>query len=174
MGNDLLPTLCKAFESYYEELKVFISRKVRCTALASDIMQDAWLRIALDRSSREPVQNVRAYLYRVTSNLAIDRLRQMQAQSRRLVELDLPEKLGSSGPNPDKVIEGREDYAALVNAIRELPDRCRAAFLLYRVKGLSMREVASVLGVSEKTVEKHIAKAMVHCRRRLREAGRQV
>ena len=37
-----------------------------------------------------------------------------------------------------------------------------------------MKEVAGRLGISEKTVEKHIARAMVHCRKRLREAGRQV
>ena len=37
-----------------------------------------------------------------------------------------------------------------------------------------MREIASTLEITEKTVEKHIAKAMLHCRKRLREAGRQV
>ena len=80
----------------------------------------------------------------------------------------------SPEPGPDAVVGAREELAILAEAVRELPEKCRIVFLLYRGQGLTMREIAARLQISEKTVEKHIARAMVHCRARLQAARRQV
>lgn len=153
---------------HYEEIKAFILRKVGCAELAADVTQDAWIKMAT-ATSQDPIDNPRAYLYRVAGNLAIDRLRQSALRAR--LDADVPpEGDGSAGLTPERVAAGRQEYAVLLAAVEELPEKCRAAFLLYRGRGLSMREVAERLDISPKTVEKHVARAMLHCRARLAAA----
>ncbi|MEX2453900.1 MAG: sigma-70 family RNA polymerase sigma factor [Rhodospirillaceae bacterium] len=90
---------------------------------------------------------------------------------------------GSGGRPPEETIAcpqadaeavaaGRERLAILSHAVDELPPRCREVFLLSRLDGLSNGEIAQRLGISRNMVEKHIIKAMVHCRRRLDAAGK--
>jgi RNA polymerase sigma factor (sigma-70 family) len=166
------PSLTLAVEAHYDELKAFVLHKVGCPTMAADIVQDVWLRAAAQ--SVEPVRNPRAYLYRVAGNLAVDRLRAETAHARHVRGGGLPESVPSLSPPADRIVQARQEFDILRAAVRELPARCRAVFLLYRGHGLTMRQVAARLGISEKTVEKHIAKAMVHCRNRLRAAGRRV
>lgn len=173
MSERVSPALTAVVEAHYDELKAFILRKVGDPALAADIVQETWLRAAV-RVLTQPVHNARAYLYRVASNLAIDYLRQEQARSKHVAFGSIPEEVLSSEPAPDQMVQGQEEFLILREAVRALPEKCRLVFLLAKGHGLSMREIAETLEISEKTVEKHIAKAMVHCRTRLREAGRHV
>ena len=62
--------------------------------------------------------------------------------------------------SPERWCGGRETLARLSDAFDRLPDRCREVVWLRRVEELSQKEVAMRLGISEKTVEKHIAKGM--------------
>lgn len=160
--------LAAALASHYEEIKAFILRKVGCADLAADVTQDAWVKMATTPPG-EPVDNPRAYLYRVAGNLASDRLRQAALRARLNADVP-PEGDGAAGLTPERVAAGRQEYAVLLAAVEELPEKCRAAFLLYRGRGLSMREVAEALDISPKTVEKHVARAMLHCRARLAAA----
>jgi RNA polymerase sigma-70 factor (ECF subfamily) len=127
--------------------------------------------------------NPRAYLYRMAGNIAIDHLRRIQRQSR--LEGHSPDdaearsdgradEIASPAPIADEIVAAREELSLLDDAIRDLPERCRHVFLLYRGEGLTMREVAARLGISQRTVENHIARATLHCRRTLRKAGRKV
>lgn len=166
-------SLSAVVEAHYEELRAFVLLKVGCPAMAADVVQETWLKVAVQEPA-EPVQNARAYLYRVAGNLAIDRLRQETSRARHMVQGPLPEGVPSAAPGADQILSGRQEFDILSAAIRELPEKCRAVFLLYRAEGYTMRQIAIRLGISEKTVEKHVAKAMLHCRARLRASGRQV
>jgi RNA polymerase sigma factor (sigma-70 family) len=160
--------LAVALAKHYEEIKAFILRKVGCAELAADVTQDAWVKMAT-ATPGEPIDNPRAYLYRVAGNLAVDRLRQTALRAR--LDADVaPEGAAATGLTPERVAAGRQEYAVLLAAVEELPEKCRAAFLLYRGRGMSMREVAETLDISPKTVEKHVARAMLHCRARLAAA----
>jgi len=160
--------LAAALAKHYEEIKAFIRRKVGCAELAADVAQDAWVKMAM-AAPGEPVDNPRAYLFRVASNLAADRLRQTALHAR--LDAAAPVQAdAAAGLSPERVAAGRQEYAVLLAAVEELPEKCRAAFLLYRGRGMSMREVADALDISPKTVEKHIARAMLHCRARLAAA----
>ena len=162
--------LSRLVEAHYEDLRAFVRRRVGSAAAAQDIVQETWLRVAADPPQREPEQPL-AYLYRVAANLAVDRLRRERLEARHREPGPPSADRAETAPGPEQVAAAREELAILERAVAELPDRCRATFLLYRGRGLSMRETAARLGISEKTVEKHIARAMVHCRRRLIEAG---
>ncbi len=173
MGGRGANPLLAAVETYYEELTAFVRRRVRCPALTADIVQETWLKAAAVDPNLT-VDNPRAYLYRVAGNLATDRLRQDDAHGRHTVHGPPSEDVPSREPLADAIVQAREEMGILLAALRELPAVHRKAFVLYKGHGLSMKEVAATLGLSPRTVEKHVAKAMVHCRRRLREAGREI
>ncbi|MFP4166278.1 MAG: sigma-70 family RNA polymerase sigma factor [Opitutales bacterium] len=71
--------------------------------------------------------------------------------------------------SPAEALDTREAYGLLREAIRELPERCREAFVLHRFEGLRHRDIAKRLGISQSTVEKHIAAALVHLRHELQD-----
>jgi RNA polymerase sigma-70 factor (ECF subfamily) len=171
MTEAAIGTLAEAVEAHYEELKAFVLRRTGSPVLTADILQEIWLRAAKARPEA-PILNRRAYLYRVAERVTADHLRRDRVESRRWAGDAASVHLVDPSPGPEQTAAAREEFAVLCAAVDELPRKCREAFLLYRGRGLSMREVARALGVSQKTVEKHIAKAMLHCRRRLQEAGR--
>jgi transmembrane sensor len=139
---------------------------VACPNMAADIVQDLWLRAA-GATPVEPIRNARAYLYGVARNLVTDRLRQERLRATAPLDDAVTAEIASTAPAADAVVGARQELRALDAAIHELSPKCREVFLLHRSEELSMREIALRLGISERTVEKHIAKALGHCRRRL-------
>ena len=127
---------------------------------AEDVVQDAFLRLLAKAPTWQPDgANLRTWLHRVVTNLCIDR-------KRRLVRLIyLPACLldgGSAGPALEDEIGRRH---AVVNALRRLPRRQRAALVLVHYQGFSNPEAAAVMGTTTESVEALLARA----RRRLRE-----
>jgi len=173
-------TLAQAVEAYYAELRHFIRRRTGSLATAEEVVQETWIRA--NAVSAEMPANPRAYVYRMAGNLAVDWMRRERAGAGTGNAADADyedgspslEAVPSPAPDPVESLIAQQEFSVLHRAVSELPDKCRAVFLLYRGRGLSMREVASQLGITEKTVEKHIARAMIHCRKRLREAGRNL
>lgn len=180
MTHASLHSLAKAVETHYEELRQFVRKRTGSATLAEEVVQETWIRAST--AAVELPDNPRAYLYRMASNLASDQMRRERSRARYSdagsSDGDGPETALESVPCPapglEDVIISQRELAALNTAIHGLPEKCREVFLLYRGHGLTMREVSARLGITEKTVEKHIARAMIHCRKCLRDAGRNV
>jgi len=178
--HPIFQSLTHAVEIHYEELRHFLRRKTGSALMAEEIVQEVWIRAK--STSVDMPDNPRAYLYRMAENMAIDHVRKESTRNRMTNFSDLNdndsetnvESIPSALPEPIESIINQQEFAVLNAAVRELPDKCREVFLLYRGQGLRMKEIAEMLGVSEKTVEKHIARAMLHCRERLRQAGRNL
>lgn len=170
MTDRKLHSLAQAVELHYEELLRFVRRRTGSRILADDIVQDTWLR-AKTSSALMP-DNARAYVFRMASNLAVDHLKRESKRNTRETDEGFDQPIAANLPSPEAHVAGRQELDILAAAVRELPPRRRQIFILYRGQGLTMREIAERLDISEKTVQKHIAKAMVHCRNRLRSAGR--
>ncbi|MCY1273921.1 putative RNA polymerase sigma factor FecI [compost metagenome] len=158
-------SLTQLVETHYEAIKGYIQRRTGSSATASDIVQETWLRAA--RHSTKLPDNPLAYLYRTATNLLLDKQRQDQVHGRYLGESSLAEEAECPLVRPDEAAGISQELEILANAVRDLPEKCRAVFLLYRGEGLTMREIATQLNISESTVEKQIAKGMQHCRQRL-------
>lgn len=152
-----------AFEQYYTELFRFLSRKLRDRTVAEDLTQETFTRaLAVPRQ----VESHRGLLYQIARNLLVDRYRQQQDQAcASLQDEDAAALPAPGGEQPDAQIENRRYVASMVATIEQLPPRCREAFLLHRIDGLSQQEVANAMGISVNMVEKHIIRAMVACRR---------
>jgi RNA polymerase sigma-70 factor (ECF subfamily) len=165
--------LAGLYVSEQGRLRLFVKRLVGNRATADDLVHDAFLNLLRGTQTAE-IENSRSYLTRTAKNLAIDHLRRQRSRSLYTGELGLADVAVCDQPLPDAVVQGRQELAALLAVIDRLPTKCRVVFLLSRDHGLTMRQIAERLGITEKTVEKHLMRAMVDCRRELRAIGRAV
>ncbi len=118
-------------------------------AEAEDIAQEAMLRLwraAPDWNPHGPARP-RTWLYRVTANLSVDRLR------RRGRAVGLDEDLPSSAPSVESQMQDAGRMAALDAALARLPERQRQAVVLRHIEGLANPEIAEVLGIGVEAVE---------------------
>ncbi len=131
-----------------------------------DIVQETYLRLWRVAMADE-IQNPRAYIYRIARNLALDSLKKADnAQTVPFIE-DFPEP-GTRHDNVLKHIESREAFGHFCESVQRLPEQARRVFVLKKVYGHTQRRIASDLGISESTVEKHVALASRRCARFMR------
>ncbi len=109
----------------------------------------------------------RAFVYRVASNLAVDYLRRRQSRRHDVAPERVAEDEHPTTPSPEAHWQERERLALLMQAIDELPARCREVFILRRFENLHQAEIAERLGISRNMVEKHMRRALLHCLQRL-------
>ena len=126
------------------------------------MVQEAYLRF-LQHNNPDSIQNPRAYLYKLTANAAIDYQRKQQVRHNLAKTIEDFDKLPSQLPIPETATESRLLLERCLDALESLPDIQRHIFLLYRVDGLSYREIAEALHIPKRTVERHCAKALAHC-----------
>jgi len=152
---------------HHSALRRFLTRMLRSEDKAAEVAQEAYLRL-LRFSPRRSAENPKAYLFQVAANAARDRLAKDKTKVYVVDDGDLAEdRVPCPQPDAEAVTLGRERLSILADAVDELPPRCREVFMMSRFDGLSNGEIADRLGISRNMVEKHIIKAMLHCRRRL-------
>jgi RNA polymerase sigma-70 factor (ECF subfamily) len=151
------------FRAYYARLVTIAAAILGERASGEDVVQDVMLELWRRRESIVFETSLRAYLVRATRNRALNHLR-----NRGVARRGDPEALGSAPPSPaDRELVEQEIDAALQGAVRELPARCKEVFELSRVHGLAYAEIAQVMGISIKTVEAQMGKALRALRERL-------
>lgn len=155
------------FQSHQRDITGFLLRKVQCPDAAQDLSQETYLRL-LRKVEFQHDDNLAGYLFKTAERLAIDFLR----RHRRVVDqqLELDEALECPNLQPEALTILREQCRLLLEAIASMPKPCRHVFLLRKIDELSYAEIAEKLGISEKTVQRHLVKAMLHCHQRLGNA----
>lgn len=157
------PNWTQVFAQYRSRLQGYIGRIVRSPDEVDDLVQDTFLHVWSRKQGGE-VASPRAYLFRTARHVAIDTLRH-KAVRRGHADLDeQPESQLPTVPPSEQLIEQRQELDRALELIAQMPPQCRKVFLLRRLHGLSHREIASRLGISVRTVENHIARAMRDCR----------
>lgn len=153
-ANELFTRL---FNESRVALRRYIRRLVRSEATADEIVQEAFLR-TYERGNE--VQIPRAFLFSTARNLATDRRRHERiAPTDSLADYD-DSRIGASGVSLDDALIADEASRMLKKAIDRLPPQSQAALSLKLFHGYSYKEIAAALGLSEKTVEKHIARGL--------------
>ncbi|MGN8116606.1 RNA polymerase sigma factor [Labrys sp. 22185] len=137
-----------------------LRRKVRSRDAALDLIQDMFLRI-WERTS-DTTGNASAFLTRCARNAAIDHLRS-ESRRERLQEGTLPSQYAASPATPFEILSARQNLQSLQDRIAALPRQTRHIFLLNRIHGHSFVEIAATLGISERAVAKHMARALAAC-----------
>ena len=130
-------------------------RVVGNAAEADDIGQDAFLRVWSRAASFDPrVARFTTWLYRVVLNLALDRIRKPSHAS-----IDQAAEVSSDDPEPVTLIIEDEERRMIAAAMATLPDRQRAAIVLFHMEGLGGRDAARSMNVSEKAFESLLVRA---------------
>ncbi|HZP65701.1 MAG TPA: sigma-70 family RNA polymerase sigma factor [Rudaea sp.] len=158
----------RVYAECYVELTRFLQRLCGEAALAEDLAQEAGMRL-VSAMRREQIEQPRAFLFHVAANLARDQLR------RRIVAQSHADALADSGqaPGADQIAAVHQEVAIVAKAISTLPARARAVLQLARIEGYSQKEIAAQLGITPKTVENHLTRALAQLATRLRSGGRQ-
>ena len=163
-AHDPSPDIERLFRDHNDALLRFIAAKLGSTQEAKEIAQEAYVRL-LSLDHREAVSYLRAFLFKTAANLATDRLRQRARRGWLVTRHDV--NFAPFELSPERQIEGEQAMEQLRTAIDELPDKCREAFLLYRLDGLTCQQVATRLGLQERMVWVYIARALEYLRSRL-------
>jgi RNA polymerase sigma-70 factor (ECF subfamily) len=124
-----------------------------------DLRQELYARVYEAAAKVLPTQP-KAFLFTSARHLMTDRLRRNKVVSIEPMGDFDPSHVLIEEVSPERWCGGRQSLRRLATAFDQLPDRCREVVWLRRVEELPQKEVAKRLGISEKTVEKHIAKGM--------------
>lgn len=154
----------QVFDEHRNLLFSVAYRILGTAADAEDAVQDAWLRWSA--TGRPHVVDQRAYLVRIVSNLAMDRLRAAQARRETYVGPWLPEPILTTSDTADDVALTETLSAALLVVLETLTPLERAVFVLNEAFGFDHAEVAAAVGRSEETVRQAARRARAHVQAR--------
>ncbi|MEE4380974.1 MAG: RNA polymerase sigma factor [Pseudomonadales bacterium] len=162
----------RVFEKHRAALRRVVRRHLGSQGDPDDVLQEAFLR-AYGAELKRGVEQPKAFLFQVARNTALGERRRASA-SPMDGSVD-PESDGLSthavGADAADVLDGRRKLHAFTMAVLQLPPRCRRAFLLRRMEGLSYKQIANRMGISVSAAEKHVANGLLRCHDYLTERG---
>ena len=155
------------FEANYDRICRYISCMIHDPVEAEDLAQETFLRAFQQRDSLRNREVLLTWLYRIATNVCLDRLRQRARRAPLESETDLDDiPSDSDAPSLERTIERNEMSSCVQQYLADLPDDYRAVILLQDMHGLTGPEIAETLGVSVATAKIRLHRA----RKRLRAA----
>ena len=154
--------VARLFEEHRDSLFRYVLFLTRNPSISEELVQDAFLKLHLEIVNGKAIENYRAWLFRVSCNLALDYSKSSTAEP-----FSDREMFASSDDDPEKELLIKESESRLLDAIRSLPAIQRHCLLL-RSEGLRYREICNVLAIGETTVVDHIRRAVQRLKKVMR------
>jgi RNA polymerase sigma-70 factor (ECF subfamily) len=149
-------------QSHEPALRSYVRGSFPALRDVDDVVQESYLRLWRARVAR-PVASSKAFLFAIARNVARDLARRTRRSPiNPLVDLAGVQVVEDS-PSVADLLGEKEKVDMLGRAVSSLPSRCREIIVLHKIRGLAQREVATRLGVSEKTVENQVAIGVKRC-----------
>lgn len=148
------------FHRYHAPLVRYLQQRTADPDDARDLAQEVFIRVWRRRQFLQPDRALAAYLYRIAANLLVDYQRRQTAQARLMARYR--EVAETTTPPRDEEMDLQQELNA---ALGMLPQPWQTVFLLSRENGLKNREIAELLGISVKTVENRMTRALKSLRR---------
>jgi RNA polymerase sigma-70 factor (ECF subfamily) len=163
--------LLAVFTDFRGILGRFVGRIVKPHDI-DDILQETFIR-AYAASEKTEIRHPRSFMLRTARNLALNHVTSAYSKRTQMEDFSTSEVYQVT-ETLESQFESRERFLGFCRAVRVLPAQCRRVFLLKKVYGLSQQEIAEYLGISESTVEKHVAKGLLMCRESMLAMGHDV
>lgn len=162
----------RAFQSivykYSDPLIIFSIGFVRKREVAEEIVSDAFVSLWNKRSQIAEIRDLKSFLYILVRNGSISHLRKTNGKKEISLEtLQDFYTLPVTGPETDDITE--EILDQINKAIDQLPPKCKIVFTLAKIQGMKYKEIAEILDISVKTINNHIANALIHISQSLNE-----
>lgn len=155
------------------ELRAWLSRKTLSGFEIDDVVQETYAVLA-GMESVDHIRNPRTYMFEVAKSVVLQALRRSRIVTfDTLAEVADGMQLPADEPSPEQIVADRQELGRVAALIAALPPKCREAFTLRKVHGLSQKQAARRLGVSENTIEKHVGKALAILTQKIGHGGMQ-
>ncbi|AFC86168.1 RNA polymerase sigma factor [Frateuria aurantia] len=168
LASERVSQVAELFRAHNSALIAFLRTRLSSASEAQEVAQEAYTRLLrMDDPGR--IQQPKALLFRTAANLASDRIR------KRSVRLEAPlddlfmDWLESPGPERRALLA--DEMRVIREALRELPAKTSRAFVMHLIQDMSFSTISQSMGVTERMVRYHVARALAHCRQRLEETG---
>lgn len=153
-----------AFEILYHRHKGpvyrFILRRCGNAGVAEELFQDVWLKLILARERYEVSAKFTTYLYRIVNNHVIDHFRNLKSDYHEAAQEEADSLPAPLQYQPERRAEIGQQTRLLLDAVAGLPAEQQQVFLLKEEAGMSIREIADVLGVKVETVKSRLRYAL--------------
>lgn len=159
----------RGMRKYDRVLVAWLTKKFGDSDLAQDLAQDTYVRV-WQYAERNEIQNLKPLLFKTAANLAANEFRS-RSRWRASGGTDISggdaaalESVACDLPSPERAVVSRAEARASLDAIRQLPENQKRAFVMNRFEGKSYAEIAGVLEVSVSSIEKYIMAALIALR----------
>ena len=156
------------FRQYGPQLHSYLSGMTKSVATAEELVQNTFIRIWIARDQLPGIENPKAWIYKIASNLALNFLK------RKALETKIISELKAAAPEPhmetDEVLYN-EMKGAINQAVASLSERRQQVYRMSREQGMKQQEIADALGISLVTVKNTLGSALGSIRAHLKERG---
>lgn len=157
--------IANLYQEYGDALRRFIAKRLS-PGDADDVMHDTFVRVLCLADGYE-LRRPGPFLFQIATNLILDHLRARRTHVYENCEGSDAAQQAVDDITPEHTVYARQRLEVLQHAIAELPPRCREVFLMHKFEHASHAAIAAKLGISVNMVEKHVIRALAHCRERL-------
>lgn len=157
------------FDQYRDLIFSFSFHLTQSEIIAKDVVQDIFVKLWTNRQSLDQIENIRAWILRLTRNHVLNGLKRKAHEEALLREIKAG--LAEDHHFTENELQYRELEKQLQQAITQLPPQQQRCYLLSRDAGLKHDEIARELGISAETVKKHIMAAIQSIKKHLTRSG---
>ena len=150
--------LKELFERYYTPLTVFSAKLIGDADMASDVVQNTFIAL-YEREGGETIGNVRSFLFNSVRNASLNVVKHEKVK-RQYADITMATESELSDQQADHLVEETEARRRMAEAMASLPPQCRKIFEMSRLEGKSNQEIADETGLTKRTVETQISKAL--------------
>jgi RNA polymerase sigma-70 factor (family 1) len=150
--------LSSLYYLHVKQLKYYIQRTAQSPFLAEDIVHDTFIKIWENRTQIDPKQSFKPYLFTIAKRNLLNMLKRAQHETSIVIEI---RRYATDEENTTELqLNYNESNSLISEAINNLSGKCKDVFMRCRLQGLTYKQAAEELGITESTVNKHMSQAI--------------
>lgn len=142
-----------------QDVRAWLKRSLVTSNDVDDVIQEAYCRLAKLKAV-EQIESPRAYFFQTARSVVLEQMRRARiVRIEAVTEIDAL-RVEWDEPSPERIAGGRKELERVLKIVATLPERSRRIFEMRRILGMSQREIAAQLGVTENVVENEAARGL--------------